>query len=196
MGRTPVISALAGAVLALPIATTAQTVGSCDHGEATARLDINGVSAAVYNNGNLFWAGSLPHYNVPAGSQSNAIFATNLWIGGLVEGELRMSASDYGPWEMWPGPLDESGNPPEDCSEYDRIYKVSGYELNEFNRTGIPTRDIAEWPWQLGAPVEDGDGDPDNYDLEAGDRPKIEGDQTLWWVMNDMGNSHDWSVVR
>jgi len=31
----------------------------------------------------------------------------------------------------------------------------------------------------------------DGYDLAAGDRPDIIGDQTVWWVMNDVGNVHD-----
>ena len=29
------------------------------------------------------------------------------------------------------------------------------------------------------------------YDLAGGDRPEIVGDQALWWVMNDVGNTHD-----
>lgn len=28
-------------------------------------------------------------------------------------------------------------------------------------------------------------------DLAGGERPQITGDQTLWWIMNDRGNSHD-----
>jgi hypothetical protein len=39
--------------------------------------------------------------------------------------------------------------------------------------------------------VLNGDGDPDNYDLAAGDQPAITGDQMLWWVMNDVGNVHE-----
>lgn len=48
----------------------------------------------------------------------------------------------------------------------------------------------------------DGDGSVDErdeielrtdggYDLAAGDRPDLIGDQTLWWVMNDLGNQHE-----
>lgn len=37
-----------------------------------------------------------------------------------------------------------------------------------------------------------GDGDPSNYNLAAGDRPEILGDQTIWWIMNDRGNDHEW----
>jgi hypothetical protein len=38
--------------------------------------------------------------------------------------------------------------------------------------------------------VIDGDGIEGNYDLAAGDRPRIYGSQTAFWVMNDVGNEH------
>jgi hypothetical protein len=43
--------------------------------------------------------------------------------------------------------------------------------------------------------VLDGDGDSTNYDLAAGDQPAISGDQMLWWVMNDVGNRHEYSLT-
>jgi hypothetical protein len=42
----------------------------------------------------------------------------------------------------------------------------------------------------LGAPVVDGDGNPENYDPLAGDRPALLGDQMLWWLMHDGGGPH------
>ncbi len=101
-----------------------------------------------------------------------------------------MAAATYSDWEFWPGPLDENGNPPADCSAYDRIYLVSREDLRRYDQAGSAATDLAEWPWELGAPVVDGDGNPDNYDLAAGDRPDILGDQMAWWVMNDAGNLH------
>src|SRR5690606_8228303 len=117
-----------------------------------------------------------------------------LWVGGLVDGQLRISAADYPSggrsWEFWPGPLDDAGNPPADCAEYDRLWKVSRTDIELYEQTGMAVPDLAEWPFHLGAPVLDGDGDPANYDLAAGDRPDIRGDQGIWWVMNDAGNEH------
>src|SRR5690606_33816933 len=35
----------------------------------------------------------------------------------------------------------------------------------------------------------------DGYDFAAGDRPELIGDQALWWVMNDVGNTHaEWQT--
>ncbi len=50
--------------------------------------------------------------------------------------------------------------------------------------------DLREWPWQWGAPVIDGDGNPANYNLAGGDRPEVLGHETHWWVMNDAAGFH------
>ena len=81
--------------------------------------------------------------------------------GGLVESELRIAATRYGEWEFWPGPLDDLGNPPADCAPYDRLWEVTRDDLTAFNATGVASENLQAWPWQLGAPVIDGDGDPD-----------------------------------
>ncbi len=168
----------------------AQTTGTCQLGAATVDLDIGNVRARIYNRGGLFWIGGRPTYEVPRGSGSNAIFASGLWVGGMTGGALRMAAATYSDWEFWPGPLDAQGNPPADCAAYDRIYLVDRTDVERLDATGEATDDIRDWPWQLGAPVVDGDGNPDNYDIAGGDRPEILGDQMAWWVMNDAGNQH------
>ncbi len=61
---------------------------------------------------------------------------------------------------------------PDDCSGFDCIYKVNQRDLLEYDASGFATTDLMEWPWQLGVPVIDGDGDPNNYNLEGGDRPE------------------------
>ncbi len=168
----------------------AGVTGDCNLGSASSDLDVNNVKARMYNNGGLFWIGGNPVYEVPKGSGSNAIFASGLWIGGLADGEIRAAAATYSDWEFWPGPLDATGAAPADCAVYDRIFRVSSEDVKAFQAGGPPSPDIRDWPWQLGAPVEDGDGNPDNYNLDGGDLPGILGDQTLWWIMNDVGNVH------
>jgi len=170
----------------------AQTVGNCVTGKAEKYLDVNNVRARILNVGGLFWNGDPNVYTVPKGGKADAIFAGGIWLSGITEGDnkLRMAAATYGTWEFWPGPLDANGNPPADCSTYDRIYKVSLSDITTLNETGVATSDIAEWPWQIGAPVKDGDGNPNNYDITKGDRPEMSGDQMIWWVMNDVGNAH------
>lgn len=170
----------------------AQTVGNCVTGKAEKYLDVNNVRVRILNVGGLFWNGDPNIYTVPKSGDAQAIFAGGIWLSGTTEGDnkLRMAAATYGTWEFWPGPLDANGNPPADCSTYDRIYKVSLTDITTLNETGVATSDIAEWPWQIGAPVKDGDGNPNNYDITKGDRPEMIGDQMIWWVMNDVGAAH------
>ena len=174
-------------------AAYAQSTGTCAQGNAEADLDINNVQARLYNTGGLFWKDVGRVYRVPKTGTAHSIFASGIWIGGHINGILHVAGSDYGPWEFWPGPLDASGNPPVDCTLYDRIYKVSKQDLINYKIKGIVSADLADWPVDLGAPVVDGDGIAGNYNLADGDLPKLIGDQTLWWVMNDVGNEHAWS---
>ncbi len=187
--------ALMAVLLAVSAESAAQEAGTCKTGAARSYLDANQVRAGIFNSGNLFWKGSGNIYTVPKSGNANAIFASSIWIGGLVEGELRFAGTDYGPFEYFPGPLNEDGGLPNplDCSEYDRIYEVTVRDLERLDETGEATADIQDWPWDQGAPVADGDGNPDNYDLAGGDRPEITGHQMLWWVMNDVGGPHGWS---
>ena len=203
------------------------TPGNCVLGDDQKDLDINNVRARMYNNGNLFWRGGDPIYIVPAGGGVASIFAGGVWIGGRVGGELRVAAARYDTYEFWPGPLNADGTlpNPDNCEQYDRLFKVSRTDISDFEAGNGLACDLRDWPWQLGAPViaapnngvdDNGDGDidegtdgidndgdgrvderdeqerrTDGYDLAAGDRPDLIGDQAIWWVMNDVGNVHD-----
>ncbi len=195
----------------------AQRVGTCTSPLGEAYLDIGNVRTRIFNNGGLFWRGGPSVYEVPKGGGVNAIFNSVLWVGGLVGGELRVAAARYGGYDFWAGPLDDNGESPDDCSEYDRLYKVSRSDIDDYEATGAATSDLREWPTGLGAPTyaapgngldDDGDGEVDEeggevialldeplagrkdrvIDLAAGERPAILGDQSIWWVMNDRGN--------
>ncbi|MEM6648035.1 MAG: hypothetical protein AAF730_17465, partial [Bacteroidota bacterium] len=129
----------------------AQQVGSCRLGSASATLDVGDVRAALYNNGGFFWRGSDNVYTVPKDGNVNAIFTANLWVGGLVEdGTHRFAGTVYGPWEYWPGPLDEDGNPPDDCADYDRLYSVYDADIRAYEANGTLTDDLRDWPHHLG----------------------------------------------
>ncbi len=174
----------------------AQTPGSCTYGTSQADLDINNVFARLYNNGSLFYgatSGNGDGYFVPKAARKSPIFASGVWIGGRVNGELRVAGARYDNYTFWPGPLDAAtGRPvnPASCAAYDRMYSVTRGDIAEFEADGSISDDLGEWPVDLGAPVVDGDGDPNNYNLAGGDRPEIIGDQGIYWVMNDVGGPH------
>ncbi len=179
----------------LSVPVLAQTPGSCELGVAEGDLDVNQVFARVFNTGALFFGNDTTAgngYLVPKTSGKSPIFAAAFWVGGKVNGELRVAAARYTRYEMWPGPLNAGATlpSPTDCSAYDRIFVVSRDDVAHYLRTGEATDDLLDWPVDWGAPVLDGDGIEGNYNLEDGDQPAIMGDQMAWWVMNDVGNVH------
>lgn len=163
----------------------AQQTGACERPQARAYLNAGNVHA-VLGQGGLPIQPAVRAYEVPKGGGAIGMSCLLTWVGGLVEGQPRVASHT----ELFAGPLDDQGNPPDDCTRYDRLYEITRADLVAYIETGVPTDNLRDWPWRLGAPVVDGDGIPDNYDLEAGDRPALTGDQMFWWVMNDAGGEH------
>lgn len=158
--------------------------GSCDLGTAQKDLDGNNVRARLFNVGNLFWKGDPAVYQVPKSGDASAVYTSGVWVGGFVDNELRVAGSRYADYEYWPGPLDENGNPPADCSEFDRIYKVSIADIATAVGGGGLAPDLRDWPTELGAPTlaapgngfdDDGDGDVD----EGSDGIDNDGDESI-----------------
>ncbi len=188
-----------GLLLMVGLCTPFVTAQTCNIGEAENQLDVNRVRARVFNTGGLFWKSDTGVFEVPRTTGRHAMYAAGLWVGGEVDGELRFAGSDYGPYEFWPGPLDAMGRPPSewptpfDCDRFDRIFSITRADIINFETQGIVSDDLRDWPFWLGAPVVDGDGNPNNYHLNGGDRPALKADQILWWVMHDRGGEHQWS---
>lgn len=175
----------------------AQTIGNCAVGWADAILDVGNVRARILNTGSLFGGGVNPSmYEVPKGSRVEPIFYASLWIGGFVQDTLRTAATLYRGNEFWPGPLGSQGQPPSDCTLYDRFAVLYRSDVEAYDRFGELRPGLEDWPSAWGAPVLDGDGNPKNYNLAGGDRPELLGDQTVWWVMNDAGNQHASSETK
>ncbi len=151
-------------------AAQAQPFGNCDPSVSDAYLDANNVRARILNNGSLFYNPELSAYRIPRYSRSNTMWSASLLIAGRVNGEIRAAAANYQRWEYWAGPLDDSAQPPGDCSEYDRISKVSRTDIETYEATGFATQDLREWPTGLGAPTAEYRGMP----LNLLDRPLSE----------------------
>ncbi|MEQ9104015.1 MAG: T9SS type A sorting domain-containing protein [Rhodothermales bacterium] len=81
-----------------------------------------------------------------------------------------------------------------DACRSGKIYRMSRDIIERFRRNGEVSPELRDWPWDLGAPVVDGDGDNSNYDIENGDLPALHGDSMLWWVMNDVSSRNQYSL--
>ena len=181
---------LLASFLLLPgIRAVAQT-GTCEPATAEAFLDVGEVRTRILNHGGLFRRNGAPaEYRVPKSSNKNAYFAGNVWVSGRVEDEIRATAARSGIGSFWPGPLSELGLPPTDCKPFDQIWEINRKDIQQFIDGHGISDNLRDWPWQLGAPVVDGDDNPNNYNLTGGDLPELLGHQRLWWVMNDRGNT-------
>jgi hypothetical protein len=189
---------------ALVSPTRAQTVGTCEPSLGEAFLDIGNVRARILNNGGFFWRGSPSVYEVPKGSGKSLIFVSTIWLGGMIDQQLHMAGSSWGPFEFWAGPIPDDGTMPRDCRRFDRVWSVTRLGVLGYEATGVSTQDLRDWPTGLGAPTVDANGVPVDLlalplaerlgrkiDLESGERPDITGDQMLWWIMNDLGGPHN-----
>jgi len=129
----------------------------------------------------FFWPGG-ENATIPA------IFADGLVWGGKVNGEIRVNGSTYR-YGLTPGYILSSGLPSDPFEIKSKIFKLKrnwqylppGAERDRYEF------DFLNWPVDVGAPWEDKNGDG-VYTLGI-DEPKILGDETLFFVANDLDTS-------
>lgn len=177
--------------------------GTCAPPVSEETLDTNNVRAGILNDGSLFRHDGRGAYEVPIRSGSHSMFSASVWVAGVVDESIRVAAARSGDWELWSGPLDDLGHPPADCSDFDHIYSVKNSDVFDFESGADTSYSLQNWPTGLGAPTLDVNGaeidlshvpfEARQYrtiNLDAGERPDIRGEQSVWWVMNDRGNEH------
>lgn len=199
---------------------------ACAPGSGRTDMDLNNVRTTIFTSGDMWWdLNNNPKYEIPKGSGKHSMFAGSLWIGGLDNGgNLKAAAMTYrsGGNDFWPGPLKIEGASTDAavCLAYDKHWKITRQEVEEFYLGSAATEPITTWP---GNGIDDGafpgyaseiapfvDGNSNGYyepDLrddngfateypayditgDLGCEARVFGDQTLWWVFNDNGNIH------
>ncbi len=196
-----------------PVAVAAGCSPSTSHAD----LDIGNVRAPIWINGDMWWdlSGSAL-YEIPKNSGKHSLFSGAIWIGGKDgSGNLKIAAQTYrqSGSDFWPGPIDTANvsvNAAR-CLHYDRMWKITRQEVYDFVNGAPPSQVIQDWPGNgdpaysessFLAPFYDNNGDG-IYSVADGDYPKyyfgtqppgtdnrLLGDQTIWWVFNDVGNVH------
>lgn len=180
----------------------------CAPASAVATLDINNTRARIMNGGDMWWdlvgnaAYEIPKVTQAGEQRKTSLFAGALWIGGYDQGNnLREAAMTYrqNGNDFFPGPLDvnTASIDASSCVYWDKIYQITREEINTFIENGAKTDNITNWPGNghfsgeanTLAPFIDINNDG-RYDSEDGDYPDVLGDQTLWFVYNDKGNTH------
>ncbi len=143
--------------------------------DASKRIDINQISMVVTNTGSFAYdvLNGSAGLEYPKGTGKTAVFAAGLWLGALVNGQVRVAVSEYsdeyGPGAMVGGVADDPTQPK---------YKV--YKLNRIY-DDLSLRDADLLDYRIGAVPH---GAPSVTVLGDGTL-SIPGDQMLWCVFND-----------
>jgi hypothetical protein len=221
---------LIGSMLFLFLLGHSLSAQDCPGASNDEYLHGNNIRALINNSGSLFvdQRGDAA-FNVPftGAASTNTIFAAGLWMGAFTpEGNLHLSAPRYGyadnnplgrDYDYLPGPLDENGNLPENCTDWDKVWSVTRFEIEQHqadydadNTIDQPLEAIFAWPG-LGNPhfeTYNGFALPDLnqafapffdrnmdgiYDPADGDYPTVSQSQTLpqqitWTIFNDLAN--------
>jgi hypothetical protein len=140
----------------------------------------------------------------PKGSAQYAIFTDGLVWGGRVQGVVRVGGATYNAG-MQAGHILPDGTAADPNDPLHRIFKILKLDPDQYEAL-LETdpdlynrlrEDYENWPVQFGAPWVDKDGDgvfnPDfneflevGYDSCRSDTPLLPGDETLWFVSNDL----------
>ncbi len=189
----------------------------CNQTTASDTLDVNNINALIMNGGDMWWNRALgaAHYYVPKANRVSTLFAGAIWMGGYdAAGQLHVAAQTYrqGGNDYFSGPLDATGNVNTNtCSQYDKIWKIYATDIathisNAMHTIANTPTSLLEWPAkgnpyakgafgssltinQTLAPFIDVNNDG-IYNPLDGDYPNICGDEALWYVINDKGNTH------
>lgn len=175
-------------------------------------LDINQVEALILGRNNKHWdilSTWVPRYKVPKNQSASAGFANSIWIAGLDNANtLHISANTYrqNGADFWPGPLDTTNAQAYNGSGFNKIWKVSCSDINQFvtaynngsvtaNTYPVPV-DMQNYPakgtgnyMRNMAPFHDANNDG-QYNVMDGDYPKIRGHQQILSIFNDNYSAH------
>lgn len=192
-------------------------VFDCLPGTASATLDVNGYPVTIYNDGTFL-------KNLFEENGKSMISASALWVGGLdLNGNLKFAASTYPSTQgtdYYPGPLDltTASTNSAMCQLWDRISTVRRSDIiahqEDYLDGSIDVRvdEIFAWPAagnRFSPEYNDGLDVVSNMDLapfvdfngngiyepDLGEYPDIKGDQAAWYIINDNGGPHNYSLA-
>jgi hypothetical protein len=152
----------------------------------------------------LYWpdGDEITYENLP-GDLKSVVFEDGLIWGGVHQDSIKVGGSTYR-HGLQAGKILPSGKADDPSKDKYRVYKVreDWDEVNpvrDANNNGIPDikeyeKDYREWPVEDGAPWID--VDMDGKFTRGIDKPKITGDEMLWYVSNDLDSSRTYRLYN
>ena len=187
----------------------AQTAAGCTPSSSFEWLDINNVRTRINAGGDMWWdlpSGTGSKYFIPANGSATSLFAGSLWIAGVdVNNQLKCAAlrfrqvgNDY-----YTGPLTVDGKAsitPETCAKWDKIFKITRAEVDEFLSHCDPVTHALEQGYQMPSiiknwPATRADDDPEGiayylapfYDADGdGEYVPENGDYPYYDISNEL----------
>jgi hypothetical protein len=141
-------------------------------------FDANNISTFIRNNGsfNRNPGSGNAGFEWVKGSGKFAVYASGLWLGAKVSGQVRTAAAEYS-YEYGAGPMGANIN--------DAQWKMYKIQRGDDAKNPIPD-DYANWPFSSGAPALRNYSDTaDSLDGNGNKIPGLIGDMTAFCVFND-----------
>lgn len=187
----------------------------CGPSQAITELSINNTKVTFGAIGDL-WSDD-GHYVVPQTDnpedEVSAIYGGGLWLSSSSGAAIALYPSGN-VTDFWTGPIQEDGTSDmANCENWDRFFEVLKTDveahITDFEGNGVIDNKRAAifgWPGRNNNSFEEINGfeilpnkslapfmdlnENGDYEPEKGEYPLIKGDQSIWWVFNDVGNTH------
>lgn len=167
-------------------------------------IDANNIKTNFGADGTLF-LNDTNYFEVPKNSNRATIFAGALWASGIDDGGvLRVAANTYkqSGTDFWPGPVANTYDSLYD-TKYQNVWKVSKQEIQNhianYNNANYNMPWVIEnWPGNGNvlngeanrlAPFQDLNSNG-TYEPQLGEYPIILGDQAVFFLFNDVRDTH------
>jgi len=201
--------------------TFSQATYNCNRGTQEKFLEVNNVRALITNKNLLWYDTDNElmealYYQVPKHTAAdtlppkNIFFSGAVWMGGFgANGQLKVAANSYGNdgFDFFPGPIEDEATNLQVCNAWDELFEVSSSEIDAFLNDGTISVNLLRYPAknnphlinEIGASLPENENYFPFYDVNSdaiynpndGDYPNISGDQSIHWILNDIGNIHE-----
>jgi hypothetical protein len=182
--------------LSLLLFILVQASGTIAQFSYKAKISANNITQFLMNNGTSSYNDSGSGSSGllwPAASQKNLVYRDGILWGGYVNGQLHVGGSHY-VTGLKPGRILSAGNAAGPADPTYNIWKLKkGWETvppgTEHDQLQFAYNN---WPMLYGAPFEDNNADG-TYSVNV-DKPRYMGDETLWFVANDLDSAQALSL--
>ena len=128
--------------------TTKGLAAGCAPPATNIQLELNNVRTTIQTGGDMWGdlSTNVSAYEIPKNGGVHSLYRGSLWMGGVdVNNQLKVAAIQFRQrgYDFWPGPLNTTTAEidAQTCSDYDRFFKITRTEVDEFVAWYLCTND-------------------------------------------------------